>query len=133
MGPVLCLLIQPVELVGAALHVVLQRIQILLPLLGAGLERVRGRDQHKAPLDGSPVGVWPLWQGSPAKGLCPWNLGGLLPAASGIWLGSHSCVPGNRGEARQELGARLWRVVVWQGLGEGEECGLYGVCLIVKL
>lgn len=34
---VLRLLIQPVELVGAALHVVLQRVQVLLPLLRAGL------------------------------------------------------------------------------------------------
>lgn len=33
MGPVLGLLIQPVELVGAALHVILQRVQVLLPLL----------------------------------------------------------------------------------------------------
>lgn len=40
-GPVLRLLIQPVELVGAALHVVLQGVQILLPLLRGGLGRVR--------------------------------------------------------------------------------------------
>jgi len=70
-GPVLCLLIQPVELVGAALHVVLQGIQILLPLLGAGLGKVRRRAQPKAPLHGSPGGAWPPWQGTPAKGSAP--------------------------------------------------------------
>lgn len=112
MGPVLRLLIQPVELVGAALHVVLQGIQILLPLLGAGLGRVRGRAQPKAPLRVSPGGARPPQQGTPAKGLCPQGLRGLLPAASDIWPGSRSCIPGKRGEASQALGARLWGVVV---------------------
>lgn len=48
MGPVLRLLIQPVELVGAALHVVLQGVQILLPLLGTGLGRVRGENSAQS-------------------------------------------------------------------------------------
>lgn len=53
-GPVLGLLIQPVELVGAALHVILQRVQVLLPLLGAGLRRGTGTARPKAPPCGSP-------------------------------------------------------------------------------
>ena len=64
MGPVLCLLIQPVELVGAALHVILQRVQILLPLLGASLGRVRGESSAQSSSPRVLLGV----PGQPGKG-----------------------------------------------------------------
>lgn len=64
MGPVLRLLIQPVELVGAALHVVLQGIQILLPLLGAGLGRVRGESSTQSSSPWVTPGKGPLQKGS---------------------------------------------------------------------
>lgn len=118
-GPVLGLLIQPVELVGAALHVILQRVQVLLPLLGAGLRRDTRTAQPRAPPCASPRAT-PMRepsrrgsQGHPNEGTlqegsqghpneAPPRSQGLLPAASGIWLGSRSCFPG-RG-ARQGLG-----------------------------
>lgn len=134
MGPVLRLLIQPVELVGAALHVVLQGVQILLPLLGTSLGRGRGGELSPKLLSTGHLGV----PGHPGKGPLPRalprrDLGGLLPAASGIWLGSRSCIPGETGEARQELGACLQRAVFWRGWIEGGGCGVYGICLVVKL
>lgn len=72
MGPVLGLLIQPVELVGAALHVILQRVQVLLPLLGASLHRATGTAQHRAPLCGAPKGAWAPQQGiHPSRRVLP--------------------------------------------------------------
>lgn len=129
MGPVLCLLIQPVELVGAALHVVLQGVQILLPLLGAGLGRVEGESSAQSSSLAGPPNKGSLPKGIP----CPQDSRDLLLAASGTCLGSRSCIPGKGGEARQELGACLWRLVAWQGLADGGGCGVYGMCFIVQL
>lgn len=61
---VLCLLIQPVELVGAALHVVLQRVQVLLPLLRAGLA---GRQAELSPAPLSLPQPSPAPHGSPTS------------------------------------------------------------------
>lgn len=135
MGPVLGLLIQPVELVGAALHVILQRVQVLLPLLGASLHRGTGTAQHRAPLCGAPKGAWAPQQGiHPSRRVIPPGSQRFLPAASGIWLGSRSCFPG--GGARQGLGAvcgsdRGPRGQRDGGLGWKGDVA-YGIWLIVK-